>query len=66
MRRGMAGRGFSDRPLIAVTQRGDADVEAATRAQPRAIAQTYSGAANQATGGLGWGQCSGMPLSQVR
>ena len=33
MRRGMAGRGSSDRAPIAVTQRGEADVKAAMRAQ---------------------------------
>jgi len=33
MRRGMAGAGSSDRAPIAVTPRGEADVEAATRAQ---------------------------------
>jgi hypothetical protein len=33
MRRGMAGRGSSDPAPIAVTQRGEADVKAAMRAQ---------------------------------
>ena len=33
MRRGTAGRGSSDRAPIAVTQRGEADVKAAMRAQ---------------------------------
>ena len=49
MRRAMAGRGSSDRAPIAVAQRGEADVKAAMPRRARAIARTYSGAANQAT-----------------
>ena len=50
MRRGMAGRGSSDRAPIAVTQRGAKPMSRPRCARrARAIAQTYSGAANQAT-----------------
>ena len=42
-------RGMANRTPIAVTQRDEADVKAAMRAQGYATAQTCSGAANQAT-----------------
>ena len=49
MRRGMARAGSSNRAPTAVTQRGEANVKTAMRAQGSRNRQTYSGAANQAT-----------------
>ena len=54
MRRWMAGRGSSDRAPIAVTQRGEADVKAAMRAQgsrdrPNLLRRCQSG-----DRGVGW------------
>ena len=46
---GMAGAGTSDRAPIAVTQRGEADVKAAMRAQGPRDRSNHSGAASQAT-----------------
>ena len=55
MRRGMAGRGSSDRAPIAVTQRGEADAKAAMRAPGSRDRSCQSG-----DRGVGCPECAGM------
>jgi hypothetical protein len=54
MRRGMAGRRSSDRAPIALTQRGEADVQAAMRAQGSRDRSNLFRRCQSGDRGVGW------------
>ena len=65
MRRGMAGAGSSDRAPIAVTQRGEADVKAAMRAQGSRDRPNVLRRCQSRDRGVGWASVRECHLSEA-